>query len=322
MSKICSLRASHTIVPDIDDMSSASLFQPLGDNEFRVLELWPSKSFSDPLKGSLRAAIRASATYDALSYVWLDEDLPQTDPYIHISDFSYPITPNVDAALRQCRDSNSPRKLWIDKICINQADEAEREVQIRTMEDIYSRASSVIVWLGPERNVDETKAAMCVLRFFTRSPLRKADPPWKYVASSTHQLIQAGLQDMFSRKWFQRIWVVQEAVLAQRVVMKCGTIEVDWTTDEPEYLRIVSRRIMLSEISPRWADAGLTRVDMQPILRLLQLQIRLQIDRHAQRNDRYALNFRPQIPRHRARAPQPADVFAGLDQCARRAQHA
>jgi hypothetical protein len=273
-------------------MSSESLFQPLEDDEFRVLELWPSQSFSAPLSGSLRAVLHASGTkYDALSYVWHDEDLPsQTDePSIQIGDFSYPITPNLDAALRQCRDSSSLRIFWIDKICINQQDNTEKDIQINNMKVIYSRASSVIVWLGPDQNFDEIEAAMRVLRWFTRRPLyASSQPPWKYVPHSTVDLIQTGLQDMFSRKWFQRIWVVQEAVLAQRVVMKYGKLEVAWTTDDPEYLRIVARRIMLSEMSPMWTDAGLTRVKMKPMLRLL----RLQIDRHALWNVKYALNFR------------------------------
>jgi hypothetical protein len=41
--------------------------------------------------------------------------------------------------------------------------------------------------------------------------------------------------------------VVQEAVLAQRVVLKYGTSDVTWSTHDPEYLRIVARRIMLAE---------------------------------------------------------------------------
>ena len=280
-------------------MTSSSLLQPLRDDEFRLLELWPSQSFSEPLRGSLRAVLRAAGTkYDALSYVWYDDDLPPriVDPHIQIGDFSYPITPNLDAALRQCRDSNSPRTLWIDSICIDQEDKAEKDVQLNIMDVIYSGASSVIVWLGPGQNVDATEAAMRVLRFFTRRPLGKGIPPWKYVPRSTHDLIRAGLQDMFSRKWFQRIWVVQEAVLAKRVIMKCGPSEVAWTTDDPEYLRIVARRIMLSEISPMWGDAGLSRTKMKPVLRLLQLQIdrllELRVDRDGERHAKYALGFR------------------------------
>lgn len=38
--------------------------------------------------------------------------------------------------------------IWIDAICINQSDEAEKSLRIRLMHKIYRSASHVIVWLG------------------------------------------------------------------------------------------------------------------------------------------------------------------------------
>jgi hypothetical protein len=38
--------------------------------------------------------------------------------------------------------------LWVDAICINQKDDAERNAQVKRMADIYNRASNVCVWLG------------------------------------------------------------------------------------------------------------------------------------------------------------------------------
>lgn len=42
--------------------------------------------------------------------------------------------------------------LWIDAICINQRSIAERSVQVMHMGEVYTKAASVIAWLGEESN--------------------------------------------------------------------------------------------------------------------------------------------------------------------------
>jgi hypothetical protein len=47
-------------------------------------------------------------------------------------------------------------KLWVDAICINQNDIAERSAQIQRMRNIYSLALCSCAWLGPKGdNSDE-----------------------------------------------------------------------------------------------------------------------------------------------------------------------
>jgi hypothetical protein len=55
------------------------------------------------------------------------------------------ITQNLALALRHLRDSQRPRILWIDAICINQNDLPERSAEVRRMGDIYSTAWGVLV---------------------------------------------------------------------------------------------------------------------------------------------------------------------------------
>jgi hypothetical protein len=56
--------------------------------------------------------------------------------------------------------------LWIDAICINQKDTAERNEQVKQMGKIYKFAERVIVWLGPE--FPSSKLTMSTLEFLGR----------------------------------------------------------------------------------------------------------------------------------------------------------
>lgn len=46
--------------------------------------------------------------------------------------------------------ARGPVPLWIGSLCINQQDVNERNEQVAIMADIYSKASLVMVWLGPD----------------------------------------------------------------------------------------------------------------------------------------------------------------------------
>ena len=67
------------------------------------------------------------------------------------------ITKNLFEALMALRDDiDEDRYLWVDAICINQNDSAEKAFQVRNMLTIYEKAVRVIAWLGPLGNRDLT----------------------------------------------------------------------------------------------------------------------------------------------------------------------
>lgn len=74
--------------------------------------------------------------------------------------------------------------IWIDAICINQADDDEKSSQVRQMGEIYYRARFVIVWLGL---TDEEAASLA--RF---DGLLRGVP-----MSSEHRHVQRAWQNMF-----------------------------------------------------------------------------------------------------------------------------
>jgi hypothetical protein len=85
--------------------------------------------------------------YEALSSVWGGQ-APSIEVGVAGRDFwSIQITKSLDTALR-CLCGLHDRILWIDALCINQADLKERSKQVKRMDHIFRKAETVIIWLG------------------------------------------------------------------------------------------------------------------------------------------------------------------------------
>jgi len=111
----------------------------------RLLELLPGQ-MGDQLDCRLRVCSLVHApSYEALSYCWGNSStlLPVT-----VDENTLLVTENLRAALRHLRRSAAPRRLWIDAICINQADVEERSAQVAIMAEIYRNAAQTVIWLG------------------------------------------------------------------------------------------------------------------------------------------------------------------------------
>ncbi|RYN24920.1 hypothetical protein AA0112_g8877 [Alternaria arborescens] len=84
-------------------------------------------------------------TYEATSYTWGD---PTITRIISCNGRNFAVTTNAYQYLRRLRLEDKDRLLWMDSICINQADDGEKAQQVPMMGDIYQRARRVVVWLG------------------------------------------------------------------------------------------------------------------------------------------------------------------------------
>lgn len=96
----------------------------LGGDHIRILSLVASETFTDPIHVSLSIVnLRSQPTYEALSYCWGDASDKRL---IFCHGKPFPVTQNLEDALRHLRQSEGDRVLWIDAICINQNDLIER----------------------------------------------------------------------------------------------------------------------------------------------------------------------------------------------------
>jgi hypothetical protein len=126
-------------------------YEQIGDSErcIRILTLSSGRE-EDLLCGQLdKCPLDEISPYDALSYCW---GTGVKDAVIDCSGGSIQITKTLDRALRVLRHKDKTRRLWIDQICINQENNADRSSQVRLMYDIYSCAQRTVVWLGGDEH--------------------------------------------------------------------------------------------------------------------------------------------------------------------------
>jgi len=88
------------------------------------------------------AAFADRPRYEALSYT---RGRPDVLKGIELNGVRVDIRENLWDALVNLRDAREDRVLWIDAICINQADVEERNRQVELMAYIFGRAKKVIV---------------------------------------------------------------------------------------------------------------------------------------------------------------------------------
>ncbi|KAF3035186.1 hypothetical protein E8E11_004011 [Didymella keratinophila] len=116
--------------------------------QIRLLHLQPGQ-LGDPIecRTSIVSFNEEFTDYEALSYVW-GERLYYG--WISLDGTFFPVTENLWGALSGLRYTDRERVLWIDAICIDQANLRERSEQVSRMYSIFTQASTVIVWLGEE----------------------------------------------------------------------------------------------------------------------------------------------------------------------------
>jgi hypothetical protein len=230
------------------------LYQPLDHlkREIRLIQITTAARLEDPLQCTISTfALDTAPEYLALSYVWGDPS--------HVTDVTIdgeltPITNNLSSALRHLRETfkrrneqeftieNMPTKVWADALSINQTDLDERGRQVHLMRDIYARASIVISWLG-EDDDGEMGLAMktievisCNVLAFERSLndlewLRQY--PWlitkdEAIPEQIPNKAWAALFSFCNNSYWQRVWILQETVVARSLWIMSGLRLLDF----------------------------------------------------------------------------------------------
>lgn len=226
--------------------NSTYKYKPLASNaNFRLIQL-KLNSNTDGLESELcEHPVGQAPPFICLSYCWgINKDSKYV---INMQGRRLYVTDTVSNALRWIRawkledqPTLTSAMVWIDYICINQEDNAERAAQVSHMNALYSQAELVLVHLGAQdqgseqlpdlyrtiyqarnryyqvhedggNNTNSVRMSDLSLRELDGAGLKpRGDPVW--------DMHRAFLQ----RPWFLRTWIIQEAVLARKLLFVCG----------------------------------------------------------------------------------------------------
>ncbi|KAK3620596.1 hypothetical protein LTR56_023309 [Elasticomyces elasticus] len=193
---------------------AARPYNPLGTSqkEIRVLNLLPG-IYNSPLQCHIwiiSLATQPPTPYEALSYTWGD---------------SWTGKSGLRSRLKR-------RTLWIDALCIEQANAVERASQVSLMGTIYSSAERVNVWLGmsslqaggmlPQlsESIKWTAENLAKSNLRTRTGCSDLLGELKWNLAMASKGVVARMDEALKSTdpcWLDRAWVVQEFVLARSV---------------------------------------------------------------------------------------------------------
>jgi ankyrin repeat protein len=184
--------------------------------------------------------------YEAVSYTWGPDFKSDT---ISIRGRKLPVTFNLNLILRDLRKSTKDRILWIDAVCINQDDQAEKGQQVQQMKDIFSSAERVLFCISRPTEITDLlmlslKKLQEELRSQTLDDYSVIKASWGKIQteladnhlSSRSKQIQGlkgihfqGLKYILEQSWFRRVWILQEVANARDALVYCGTKSVSAT---------------------------------------------------------------------------------------------
>ncbi|KAK4442536.1 ankyrin repeat-containing domain protein [Podospora aff. communis PSN243] len=234
----------------------------LSTDAIRVLRLHKGYP-TDPISCSLAEIFLQDdgVPYEALSYTWGDT---LVEVAITLCGRKKTIKDNLYTALHCLRSADEDRWLWVDALCIDQADPAEKTHQVGRMRRIYEKADRVLIWLGPGGTGD-VDLLFEMMGWFGRRVRRRGDyrkdevgawvEEWSVflgesggMGTEFNQRRRRGMVEMLERPWWRRVWIVQEAFNAKRAAVLCG-----WNSVPTETFAVMPKLLGL-EVDGRVED--------------------------------------------------------------------
>ena len=214
-------------------------YTPLPPNHIRLLYFVRGPGLGSSIVCSLKTILFGAnhgpenepIEYDALSYSWgsLSEVYP-----VRCDGQIMHVHRNLHEALPYLASRSSLLPIWIDALCIDQSNATEKIEQIKTMADIYRRASCVWSWLGVAQEPAASQAIELILPRIAEAYAQL----YTLTGYATMQTRALGLPDVDSPAWdaleqmmsspyFLRLWIVQEVCVARRLTFLFGRHEIE-----------------------------------------------------------------------------------------------
>ena len=231
----------------------------LHGDEIRLLVLQPAQLWKR-IRCSLKTVrLNNAPDFEALSYCWGDSTRGKTVSLEGEARFD--VTDNLWHALRRLRLRSECRVLWIDSLCINQADLEERGQQIQLMLDIYQSAKTVIVWFGEPPGMSLNyyyhsvrKPNRKIYQWTRYRSTERREPTFKF--KDCRKALESIASDV-RPQWWDRAWVVQETIASRSAVVYIGRYQILWEDFANEFVRNLRGAMFMQDSTVRYKRGAL-----------------------------------------------------------------
>jgi len=186
----------------------------------RIIKVLPHLS----REGLLQCTIAHGTTaddYTCLSYTWGHKS---TGYPIFIDGQLFMVRQNLRKFLYAIRQIHPLRPLWIDAVCIDQNNIAERNHQVAQMGAIYAAAAHVMIWLGNNSKIadffrirnDRSQHVSKLLRY-----TRSMDP----LDMDLLDMVEDGWVELANHAYWTRAWITQEIAHSRALSMLADVVE-------------------------------------------------------------------------------------------------
>ncbi|KAH8177164.1 heterokaryon incompatibility protein (HET) domain-containing protein [Sarocladium implicatum] len=194
--------------------------------------------------GPAQAPTPASSSQELTLSPSSTSSIPHHYDTINLNSHTFNVLPNLHTALQYIVDARPNQYLWVDSICINQGDLDERAAQVGIMDTVYSAAHETIIWLGQEN--EHTSSSLHTIRQMASGAegkiieyARRQKLGDVFVTDDKELLMKNGLppmtgddwlhlEDLYSRTWFSRVWMIQEVALSPNPTCMIGGQTIAW----------------------------------------------------------------------------------------------
>jgi hypothetical protein len=283
--------------PTASSHQATYTYEPLDltQNQIRLLQIKSKTAHQDPIISIESFSLTEDLKYVALSYTW-GTDKPSHPIRVEHEDQHHGdvlVSQNLLDFILMAQDDFEEWRddwYWIDQISINQELTSERNHQVSRMADMFSKAKYVYVWLGPAFDGSD-RVVQHILKFdltfssnssvssnmsSTSSP--SSSPSASRASSQRSSSLSGGaiveqtdqeceafrasliapLGRFLKLRYWMRLWICQEIILAHSVLVYVGNAclawdEVDWTAWERDVEDISLRNSLLANVTPRRA---------------------------------------------------------------------
>lgn len=239
--------------------SKTSIASDVPGGSIRLLSFNSTSTVStinDNLEVTLRARkLSEDLKFDALSYEWGQKGETET---ILLEGKKLSIPRSLYLFLKALRASPDAKTtlFFADAICIDQRNLQERASQVQLMGQVYTSARRVHIWLGPERAGIGLLFKFCNVLKGSETDVKVRGRFQQIFGEHNEAAFQEAVQAFTTCSYWQRLWVIQEILLAKDLLVHCGKYSVNWNALYEGCQRVLLGEVWKSQSDPSSSFGG------------------------------------------------------------------